>query len=137
MFTYSAGSKYLYIDNSVLSSIPKRILFTMVKNIDFIALRDTNPYGFQHHDIIYISLFVNGKQFPIEGLSLGTDNEKTSVMGYRTPFEASGQHHSNSGLQITHDIYRRLFHVTLISYPTGSRRRVIHPTLRIAISGSI
>jgi len=33
------------------------------------------------------------------------DHEKASVMGYRTLFEASGIHHSNSGLQITHDRY--------------------------------
>jgi hypothetical protein len=32
--------------------------------------------------------------------------KKTSVMGYRTIFEASGIHHSNSGLQITHDMYK-------------------------------
>jgi len=33
------------------------------------------------------------------------DHCKASVMGYRTLFEGSGIHHSNSGLQITHDIY--------------------------------
>jgi len=48
---------------------------------------------------------VNDKQFPKEGLSLGKDNEKTSVMDYRTLFEAFGINHSNTGLQITHDNY--------------------------------
>jgi hypothetical protein len=33
------------------------------------------------------------------------DHEKTSVMGYRTLFEGSGIHHSDKGLQITHDMY--------------------------------
>jgi len=33
------------------------------------------------------------------------DNEKTSVKVYRSLFEASGVHHSNMGLQITHDMY--------------------------------
>jgi len=33
------------------------------------------------------------------------DHEKMSVMWYRTLFERSGIHHSNSDLQITHDIY--------------------------------
>ena len=33
------------------------------------------------------------------------DHEKTSVMGYRTLFEGSGIDHSNSELQITHDMY--------------------------------
>jgi hypothetical protein len=33
------------------------------------------------------------------------DHEKTSVIGYRTLLEGSGIHHSNAGLQITHDMY--------------------------------
>jgi len=33
------------------------------------------------------------------------DDEKTDVMEYRTLFEESGIHHSNSGLQITPDKY--------------------------------
>ena len=41
---------------------------------------------------------------PSEGLSLDMDHEKTSVMDYRTLFEGSGIHHSNTGLQITHDM---------------------------------
>ena len=48
---------------------------------------------------------MNGKQIPTEGLYLGMDHEKTSVMGYRTLFEASAINYSNSGLQITHDMY--------------------------------
>ena len=32
-------------------------------------------------------------------------HEKTSVKGYATLFEGIGIHHSNSGLQITHDMY--------------------------------
>ena len=42
---------------------------------------------------------------PSEDLSLDMDHEKTSVMLYRTIFEGSGIHHSNTGLQITHDMY--------------------------------
>ena len=83
--------------------VPKR-LFTMVKNANFVATIDTNPYNF-HHYISDFSLFVNGKQYPNEGRSLGMDHEKTSVMGYRTLFEGSGIHHSNAGHQITHDMF--------------------------------
>ena len=104
-FTFSAISKSLSIDNAVLGHIPKRLLFTMVKNTDFIGSLYSNPYRFQYIDISDVSLFVNGTQFPNEDLSLGMDHEKTSVMGYRTLFGASGIHHSNSGMQITHDMY--------------------------------
>jgi len=112
-FPFFAGSKSLSIDNAVLGPTPKRFLFTIFKNTDFIESLESNPYRFQHYDISDFSLFVNGKQFPNEGLELGMDHEKTSVMGYRTLFEASGIHRSNSGLQITLYVYKRLFIITL------------------------
>jgi len=104
-FIFSAGSKSLSIDNAVLVSVPKRLFFTIVKNADFIGTVDTNPYKFRHYDIRDFLLFVNGKQYINEGLSLGMDHETTSVMGYRTLFEGSGIHHSNAGHQITHDMF--------------------------------
>jgi len=51
---------------------------------------------------------VNGKQFPSEGPSLGIDQEKISVMGYRKMFEGSAIRHSNSEHKITHDIVMRI-----------------------------
>ena len=47
-FTFAAGSKSLSIDNAVLGPIPKRLLFTMVKNTDFDGSLYSNPYKFQH-----------------------------------------------------------------------------------------
>jgi len=75
-FTFSAGSKSLSIDNAVLVPFRKRLLFTMVKNADFIGTVNTNPYKFEHYDISDFSLFVNAKQFPNEGLSLGMGSRK-------------------------------------------------------------
>jgi len=77
---------------------------------------DSNPYKFQHY-ISDFSPFVNGKQYPNEGLSMGTDHEKTSVMGYRTLLEGSGIHHSNAEQQIKHDMivnvyFMLIFHLT-------------------------
>jgi hypothetical protein len=81
------------------------LLFTLVKNKDFLGSLVTNPFNFKHYDIRHLSLYVNGKQIPSEGLHIYTGREKTTVMGYRTLFEASGIRHSRMGLQITHDIY--------------------------------
>ena len=89
----------------MLGPVPKRLLFTMVKNTDFLGSMNTNSYFPRHYDLRYFALNVNGKQIPTEGLALNMGREKTSVMGYRTSFQASGIHHSNSGLQITHDMY--------------------------------
>jgi hypothetical protein len=104
-FTFSLGAQSLSIDNAILGSLPKRIAFTMLKNTDFLGSLDSNPYNFRHYNLNYFSLFVNGKQYPNEGLSMDMDHEKSSVLAYNTLFEGSGIHHSNSGLQITHEMF--------------------------------
>jgi len=63
-FTFSDGSKYVSIENAVLDPIPKRLLFTMVKHIDFIGSLDNNAYNFQHYDISDFSLCMCGKTIP-------------------------------------------------------------------------
>ena len=93
------------MDNAVLGSMMKYLLFTMVKITDFIGSLESNRYKFQHYDISYFSLFLNGKHFTNEGIALGMDHAKVSVMCYRKLFESSGIHHWNSGLQITHYMY--------------------------------
>lgn len=92
-------------DNAVLGPIPKRLSFTMVKNTYFLGSFDPNPHKFLRYDLSSFALFVNGKQISNVGLSLNMDHEKTSVVVYRTRFQGSGIHNSNSDLQITHDMY--------------------------------
>ena len=77
----------------------------MLKNLDFLGSVTTYPCNLRHYDISYFALHVNVRWIHAEGLSLGMDHEKTSVMGYRTLFEGSGIHRTNSGLQIIHDMY--------------------------------
>jgi len=43
IFTFKGGSESVSIDNAVLGTLPKRLLFTMPRNADFM---DTNPYLF-------------------------------------------------------------------------------------------
>jgi len=129
-FTFSAGSKSLPIDNALLGPVPEDLIFTMVKNADFIATVDTNPYKFQHYSISDFLLFVKGKQYPIEGLSVGMDHEKTSVMIYRTLFEVPGIHHSNAGHQITHDMFVNGYFMLLFDFTPeqgASETHTSHP----------
>jgi hypothetical protein len=50
-FTFAKESKSLSIDNAVLGPIPKSLLFTMIKNTDFLGSIDTNSYLFRHYDL--------------------------------------------------------------------------------------
>jgi len=62
-FTFFSGSNSLSIDNAVFGRVPKRLLFTMVKNTDLIGSLDSNPYKFQHYDLSSFAVFVNGSRF--------------------------------------------------------------------------
>ena len=83
-FTYSAGPKSLSMDNAVLRQLPKRLLFTMLKNNDFLGSLETNTYYFQHFNLSRFTLFYNGKPIPSEGLAMNMAREKTSVLAYNT-----------------------------------------------------
>jgi len=95
-FTFSSAAQFLSIDNAVLGPAQKRLLFTMVKNTDFLGSINTNPNYFHHYELSSFAPNVNGKQIATERLALNMGHKKTSIMGYRTLFEASGIHHSNS-----------------------------------------
>ena len=103
-FTYAGGTQAISINNAVLGALPKRLIFTMVKNTDFLGSRNSNTYN-RHYDLTNFTMYVNDRQIPSESLSVNLGHEKTSVKGYATLFEGIGIHHSNSGLQITHDMY--------------------------------
>jgi hypothetical protein len=106
-FLFASGSQSMSVDNAVLGTLPKRLLFTLVKNKDILGSIDTNPFNFRHYDIRHLALYFNGKQIPSEGLYLDIDTgfAKTTVTVYSTLFETSGIRHSNMGLKITHDMY--------------------------------
>ena len=104
-FTYTKCLQSLSIDNAVLGPIPKRLLFVMVDNGEFLGSLTTKPFKFQQFDMTYFTLYVNGRQIPSGGLHMDTARQKISVMAYRTLFEGSGIRHSNSGLQISHDSF--------------------------------
>jgi len=67
--------------------LPKRLIFTMVKNTDFLGSRHSNPYNLRHYDLTNFIMYVNGRQIPSESLSQNMGHEKTSVTGYATLFE--------------------------------------------------
>jgi hypothetical protein len=43
ILNFVACSKYLSIDYAVLGTLPNRLLFTMLRNVDFTGSVDTNP----------------------------------------------------------------------------------------------
>ena len=103
----------------MLGPIPKCLFFTVVKNTEILGSVTTNPYFSCHYNINHLPLHVKGKQIPAEVLCLTMDHEKTSVMGYRTLLEASGIHHSISGLQTTNDMNINGYFIFLFDFKKG------------------
>ena len=68
-FTFSSGQQSLSIDNAELGPIPKRLIFTIVKNTDFLGTMDSSPYNLGHYDLNHFSLYINSRQIPPKGLS--------------------------------------------------------------------
>ena len=55
---------------------PKRLPFTMIKNVDSNGSVDTDPYIFVHYVISEFSFSFNGERVPSEGLTLDMVYEK-------------------------------------------------------------
>ena len=47
-FTFSAVPQSLSTDQAVICRIPKRLLFTVITNTDFLGNINTNPFNFRH-----------------------------------------------------------------------------------------
>ena len=60
-FTQHKGSQSLFIDNAILDPIPKRLLFVMLDNTEFIGSLTKNPFTFHLFDMNDFTLYVNGK----------------------------------------------------------------------------
>ena len=76
----------------------------MIKNTDFLGSMATNPFNFRHYDLDSFVCTCKENRSPAKAYHSEWITRKR-VMGYRTLFEGWGIHHSNAGLQITHDMY--------------------------------
>ena len=61
-FTFAKGLQSLSIDNAILGPIPKRLLFVLLDNADFLGSLTTNPFKFRAYDMTYFRLYVKGSQ---------------------------------------------------------------------------
>ena len=55
-FTFSKGPQSLSIDNVVVGPITKLLLFTMVKNKEFLGSVETNTFTFRNYDLNYFTV---------------------------------------------------------------------------------
>ncbi|XP_031788738.1 uncharacterized protein F54H12.2-like [Nasonia vitripennis] len=107
-FTLHSGVHGDTLDNVILDQIPKRIIIGFVDNRAFNGNRKFNPFNFQHFNINYLSLYVDGVQIPSKPLQPRfTGSKPIFVECYHTLFSGTEIHFLNESLTVTRTDYNK------------------------------
>ena len=96
------------IDNVILGQLPKSVIIGFVKNAAYNGDRSMNPFNFDHFDINYISLRVDGVQIPSRQFQPNFE-AGTYVDAYHGLFSGTGIHFLNQGNCISRDAFKKGF----------------------------
>lgn len=93
------------IDNICLGQLPKRIIVGFVRNKAFSGDFLLNPYNFEHFNINFLCLYIDGVQIPSKPLQPDFNSNMGYVEAYHTLFSGTGIHFLNEGNNITRESY--------------------------------
>lgn len=131
------------VDNVILGQLPQRIIIGFTDNKGFNGDRKKNPFNFHHHNINYLSLFVDGVQIPSRPLQPDFTDKKHFVEAYHTLFTGCGTHFWDNGNNIHRTEYaegRCLFAFDLTADLSANRNThwnlIKHGTVRIEVGFS-
>ena len=96
------------LDNIILGQLPKRIIIGFINNKAFNGDRKLNPFNFEHFNINFLCLYVDGIQVPSKPLQPDFTTKNQYIDAYHTLFSDTGIHFLNEGN-----------HITRASYPHG------------------
>ena len=65
-FAFAAGLSQAFIPNAFTGTLPKSLVVGMVTQTALNGTETSNPYNFQHFDVQYASIRVNGEEVPAE-----------------------------------------------------------------------
>jgi hypothetical protein len=100
----ASGLQSKTIDNLFLGPLPKRIVVGFVDNTAFTGSLTTNPFNFQHFNLTFFNLYVDGKPVPSKPLQPDFNND-LYISAYHTLFSGTGIHFSNLGNHISRSDY--------------------------------
>lgn len=102
-FTLHTGVTGECLDNVILGQLPKRIILGLVENQAFNGHPKKNPFNFHHHNLNFLSLYIDGTQVPSKPVQPEYPN--TYIEAYHTLFSGTGIHFSNEGNSISRSAY--------------------------------
>lgn len=103
--TIHGGVQGETLDNVFLGQLPKRMIIGFVDNRAFNGDKARNPFNFQHFNINFLSLYVDGAQVPSKPLQPNFTKDKLYVDAYQTLFSGTGIHFLNEGNGISRSDY--------------------------------
>ena len=93
------------LDNIILGQLPKRIIIGFVNNKAFNGDRALNPFNFEHFNINFLCLYVDGVQVPSKPLQPDFGASNLYIDAYHTLFSGTGVHFLNEGNEISRESY--------------------------------
>ena len=97
--TINSGIQDTIIDNVHNGQLPKRAFVAFVDHSAFNGSTLLNPYNYQHFDLIHLSFFLNGIQYPEKAFTPDFD-KKLFIREYLSLFEATNQDNVDSCITI-------------------------------------
>ncbi|XP_065203481.1 uncharacterized protein F54H12.2-like [Planococcus citri] len=102
--TLALGLRSYTVDNLINGQLPKRIILGLVNNKATNGDFKTNPFNFQHYNLNYLCLYIDGHQVPSRALKPDYKNSLYAE-AYNTLFGGTGIHYSNHTHTISRDDY--------------------------------
>ncbi|XP_054257268.1 uncharacterized protein F54H12.2-like [Macrosteles quadrilineatus] len=94
------------LDSVFLGQLPKRIIVGLVDNVAFNGDFKKNPFNFQHFNLNYFALYIDGEQVPCKALTPAfTGDSKLYALAYHTLFTGTGIQFADKGNEIDRTEY--------------------------------
>ncbi|KAL1268826.1 hypothetical protein QQF64_034189 [Cirrhinus molitorella] len=101
-FSIPAGSRVSNQENLFLGTLPKSIVLGMVDNDAFTGTYTKNPFAFNHYDLEFLAVYVDGQQFPAKPLQPNFESG-SAVREFYQLATTTGRHLKNQALSINRD----------------------------------
>ncbi|XP_038045901.1 uncharacterized protein F54H12.2-like [Patiria miniata] len=106
MVSVPRGNLTLTQDHVFLGQLPNRIMVGCVTNEAFNGRYGKNPFNFQHMDINFLTVHVDGEQIPYSPLKPKFKAPgKNFIRAYQTLFSGTDKMYQDEGITITRDDY--------------------------------
>jgi hypothetical protein len=102
--TITQGLRDKSIDNLYLNQMPQRIIIGFVDNRAFNGDFTLNGFNFQHFNLNYLNLMLDGSSITPQPLTPNFTND-TYIQAYNTLFAGTGIHWKDEGNDISYEDY--------------------------------